>query len=113
MAKKKEEVEVHNQADSLIHSTEKSLTDLGDKVPQDLKDSVNTALEDLKGAKNSSDIESVKTKMQHLQEVSMKLGEMIYKEQAQSAQGEPQQQDEQAQSKDANDNVVDAEFKEK
>ncbi len=111
--KKKELVEIHNQADSLIHSTEKSLTDLGDKVPQELKDSVNTALEDLKSVKSSEDVDNIKSKIDALQALAMKLGEIQYQQQAQNPQGNPSNENAKESSDANNDNVVDAEFKEK
>ena len=79
---KKEFIEARNQADSMIYSSEKSLKDLGDKAPSDLKASVETAVTDLKAVLDADDLEAITTKTQALTEVAMKLGEHLYRSQA-------------------------------
>ncbi|MBN9015299.1 MAG: molecular chaperone DnaK, partial [Rhizobiales bacterium] len=76
---KREAVEAKNQAESLIHSTEKSLKDYGDKVGADEKSAIETALADLKGVLEGEDAEAIKDKTNALAEASMKLGEAMYK----------------------------------
>lgn len=106
--KKKEEVETFNQAEMLIHSTEKAIKDAGDKVPADVVSQIQVAIEDLKTAKSGGNVEDVKAKIQSLQEIAMKLGEALYA----SQQQEQQNQDAQPSQNDQ-DKVVDAEYKEK
>jgi molecular chaperone DnaK len=85
--KRRDGVEAKNQAESLIHSTEKSLKDYGDKVTEADRGAIQAALEALKSATEASEIdpEDVKTKTQNLLEVSMKLGQAMYE--AQQAEG--------------------------
>jgi molecular chaperone DnaK len=101
--KRRESVEARNQAESLIHSTEKSLKDFGDKVSQADRDAITSAIEALKStiASDDADGEDIKAKTQTLMEASMKLGQAMY---------EAQQADGSAPGDDADDNVVDADF---
>ncbi|WP_375622007.1 MULTISPECIES: molecular chaperone DnaK [unclassified Bartonella] len=102
--KRREGVEARNQAEALIHSTEKSLNEYGDKVSAEEKGQIETAISDLKSALEGSDTEEVTTKMQKLAEVSMKLGQAMYEaSQAASADTETETK---------NDDVVDADFEE-
>ena len=104
---KKEKVELLNQSDSIIAQTEQSLKDLGDKVPAELIAEVTEAKDALQEARTKEDVEEIKAKMEHLQQVSMKLGELLYKQQAESAE----QPAEEAHNND--DTIVDADYKEK
>jgi len=105
--KRKAAVEAKNQADAVIHSTEKALAEHGDKVGQPERDAITTALEDLKGSLEAGDAETISAKTQTLIQASMKLGEAMYKAQqgeasdASAADAEP-----------SSDDVVDAEFEE-
>lgn len=102
--KRREGVEARNQAEALIHSTEKSLNEYGDKVSAEEKGQIETAISDLKSALEGSDTEEITTKMQKLAEVSMKLGQAMYEaSQAASADTETETK---------NDDVVDADFEE-
>ncbi|WP_313530977.1 molecular chaperone DnaK [Shinella sp.] len=103
--KRREGVEAKNQAESLIHSSEKSLKEYGDKVTEDDRKAIETAIADLKTAVEASepDAEDIKAKTNTLMEVSMKLGQAIY---------EAQQAEEAASAGDAGDNVVDADYEE-
>ncbi|EJF89508.1 chaperone dnaK [Bartonella vinsonii subsp. arupensis OK-94-513] len=76
--KRREGVEARNQAEALIHSTEKSLAEYGDKVTATDKEQIETAISDLKSALEGTDTEEVTAKMQKLAEVSMKLGQAMY-----------------------------------
>ncbi|WP_375635402.1 MULTISPECIES: molecular chaperone DnaK [unclassified Bartonella] len=102
--KRREGVEARNQAEALIHSTEKSLSEYGDKVSAEEKGQIETAISDLKSALEGSDTEEVTTKMQKLAEVSMKLGQAMYE--ASQAAGADTETDAK------NDDVVDADFEE-
>jgi molecular chaperone DnaK len=79
---KREMIDIRNSADSLIHSTEKNLTDYGDKVPEEDKAAIETAIQELKDVLEveEGDIEEITAKTGALTEASMKLGEAMYKE---------------------------------
>ncbi|MDH3658648.1 MAG: molecular chaperone DnaK [Alphaproteobacteria bacterium] len=82
--KKKALIEARNHADSLIYSTEKSLGEFGDKVDASDKASIEQAVSELKSVLDSDDVETVKAKTEALSQASMKLGEAMYKAQAES-----------------------------
>jgi len=103
---RKEMVEAQNSADALIHSTEKALAEHGDKVGEPEKTAIQTALDDLKAAREGSDPEAIREKTNTLAQASMKLGEAMYA--AQNAAGAEGGEAE----KPADDGVVDAEFEE-
>ena len=104
---RREAVEAKNQAEALIHSTEKSLKDYGDKVSGDDKAAIETALAALKTAVEGDDAEDIKAKTQTLAEASMKLGQAMYE----SAQGEEGGEGA-ADARAEDDDVVDADFEE-
>lgn len=104
--KRKAAVEAKNQADAVIHSTEKALAEHGDKVGQADRDAIQGALDDLKGVVDGGDAEVIAAKTQTLIQASMKLGEAMYNAQNQGQAGGSA--DAQAHS----DDVVDAEFEE-
>jgi molecular chaperone DnaK len=100
---RRELVEAKNQGEALVHATEKSLVEHGDKVDAGTKSSIETALNELKETLKEGKIEDIRAKSQNLAQVSMKLGEAMYA--AKSAEG--------AAGGDAKkDDVVDAEFTE-
>ncbi|MBA5802252.1 molecular chaperone DnaK [Rhizobium changzhiense] len=106
--KRREAVEARNQAESLIHSTEKSLKDYGDKVSEADRTAISDAIAALKTASEASepDADDIKAKTQTLMEVSMKLGQAIYE--AQQAEGGAAGDA----SAEGGDNVVDADYEE-
>ena len=79
--KKRESVDVRNQADSLIFSTEKSLKEHGGKISAEEKKTIENGIVDLKKSLEGTDPEDIKKKTQTLIQVSMKLGEAVYKSQ--------------------------------
>lgn len=88
--KRKEAVEVKNQADQLIYATDKSLKEYGDKVDEATKQSISEKLEALKKIKDSGDTEAIKQAITQLGEASQKLGEKMYQqEQAAQASAQP------------------------
>ncbi len=110
--KRRAGVEARNQAESLVHSAEKSLKDYGDKVGADDRKSIEDAIADLKAEleKDEADAEAIKTKSERLAEVSMKLGQAMYEaSQAEAAAGGDEAP---AGSSDSRDDVVDADFEE-
>jgi molecular chaperone DnaK len=84
--KKKELVELKNQADALIHATDKSLKEHGSKISAEDKKKIEESLEALKKVKDSDNKDELKTKVDALTQASMKLGEEIYKEAQKDAQ---------------------------
>lgn len=85
---KREEVEVHNQADSLIYETEKNLGEFGDKVDAAIKSNVESAVEELKRVLESNDTEDIKAKTESLMQVWHQASEELYKQTAEAG-GDP------------------------
>ena len=79
--KRRELVEARNQADALIHMTEKNLAEHGDQVGEDDKKAIEAELEALKAVKDGDDVASLNAKMETLAQASMKLGEAMYRQQ--------------------------------
>merc|ERR1712021_219390 len=104
--KKRESVDARNQADTLIHSTEKNLKEHGAKVSDADKKAIEDASSVLKEAIKGTDIEDIKKKTETLVQASMKLGEAIYKSQEKKPDSSKDG------NKNAEDNVVDADFEE-
>jgi len=94
--KKKEAVEIRNQADTLIYTAEKTLADAGDKVKEDDKKTINESVAALKEKKDSEDLEEIKKLTEDLNSKLMKVGEQMYKE----ADGEEKKDDSKDESKD-------------
>ncbi len=114
--KKRELVEARNNADALIHSTEKSVKELGEKVAAADKTAIEAAITDLKAAISADNVEEIRAKSTALAQVAMKLGEALYGNQQQPGGGaggdaEPNASGGQAKS-GSGDNVVDADFEE-
>jgi molecular chaperone DnaK len=109
--KKRELVETKNGADAMIHATEKSLKDLGEKVAAADKSKIEAAIGELKEALKADDIEAIKSKTNALAQASMKLGEAIYGAQ-QAAEGAAGGAGEAQKKGGGGDNVVDADFEE-
>ena len=80
--KKREAIEIKNQADAVVYSTEKMLKESGDKVPADVKKELGDKVEELKKIKDSADTETLKKKLEEINQVAMKAGEAMYKAQA-------------------------------
>ncbi len=85
--KRRELVEARNQADALIHTTEKSLKEYGDKVSAAEKGAIESALQELKTVKDGEDAAAIKSKTEALAQASMKLGEAMYKSSQEAAAG--------------------------
>jgi molecular chaperone DnaK len=105
--KRREEAETRNNADSLVHATERQLEENSDKIDPGLKGEVETALTETKAAVESGDLEAMKAKTQALTEVAMKMGQAIY-EKEQAAAASPAADAPAG----ADEDVVDAEFSE-
>src|SRR5450432_949419 len=102
--KRKELVEAKNHADALIHSTEKAMSEHGDKVGPEEKTAIEAAIADLKSELEGENAEAIAAKTQTLTQASMKLGEAMYQAQQGEAAAESQSES------PAEDGVVDAEF---
>ncbi len=107
--KRREEVELRNEADQLVFQTEKTLKDLADNVEQEEKDKAEAAKDKLKAAIESNNIDEIRTAKDELQEIVMALTTKMYEQAAQAAQaaegGEPN-------ATNADENVVDADYEE-
>ena len=114
--KKREEVDVKNQADSLVFQVEKNIKEHGDKISSEDKSKIETDLKDLKEAIEKNDLELIKTKTQELTQSSMKMGEAMYKDQqanaAPGAEGGEQSQPNDGAEASKEDDVIDADFEE-
>jgi molecular chaperone DnaK len=109
--KKRESVDVRNQADTLIHSTEKNLKEHGAKISDAEKKAIEDSSAALKEALKGTDIEDLKKKTESLVQASMKLGEAIYKSQ-QNTKSDSDNDDGKNNKNTKDDNVVDADFEE-
>ena len=108
--KKRDSVDARNQADSLVFSTEKSLKEHGDKVSAEEKKSIENGIADLKKSLEGTDAEDIKKKTQSLIQVSMKLGEAVYKSQQKPNDNDKGSGGTKDTKPDEKDNVVDADF---
>ena len=110
--KAKELVDAKNQAEAMIHASEKSIKDLGDKADKTEVDKVNDAVNKLKETLKTDEVEKIKEDTMKLTEAAGKIAEQVYKEQAanaeQNASSEPSNNEEESNK----DNVVDADFTE-
>lgn len=107
-AKKKAAAEARNEADTLIYSAEKTVNDLGDKVPVEEKAKIDSAREELKKALEGDDIDAIKAKTQALSQALHELSAKIYQAQAEQQQAEAGASASGDEKKD--DNVVDADY---
>jgi molecular chaperone DnaK len=105
---KRETIEARNQADGLVYTTDKALKEHGDKVDEETKKGIETALDELKTAMEGEDSAAIKSKTEALATASQKLGEVMY----QQAQSEAEAGTESAEGGEQQDDVVDAEFEE-
>jgi molecular chaperone DnaK len=109
--KKKEEIELKNNADNMVYQIEKSMKELGDKLSEEEKTVVNTKKDDLKKALENNNIDEIKAKLETLTEEFNKLAQKIYQQSSPeggeaSSEGQPESQDA------GSDDVVDAEYEE-
>jgi molecular chaperone DnaK len=121
---KREEVETRNNADSVIYAAEKTIKDLGEKLPKDSKEKIEQAVKETRQALEGKDISTIKSKTESLSKVLQEAGATIYQQAAQQQAAQQQQQQQQgqysagqqreqpSQSPKSGEDVVDAEFKE-
>jgi molecular chaperone DnaK len=109
--KRREGVEAKNQAEALIHSSEKSLSEYGEKISEDDRKAIEDAVAELKTAIEGDDAEDIKAKTQTLAEASMKLGQAMY-EASQAAEGASGEDGDDSSGGSRPEDVVDADFEE-
>ncbi len=114
---KRESVEVKNQAETLIYSTEKSISDLGDKLPEEDKTKIEACSEQLKKSMETDDIEAIKSDLEALTQASHKMAELLYSQQAEqqgdgSGEGSEDAPGNDEKSGKDDDDIVDADFEE-
>jgi len=107
--KKRETVDVRNQADMIIHTTEKNLKEHGSKISDADKKNIESGISDLRNSLKGTDTEDIKKKTQALIQSSMKLGEAVYKSQQKNTDKKNTKQNQSSKEKE---NVVDADFEE-
>ncbi len=105
---RRETVEAKNQAEALVHSSEKSLAEYGEKISEEDRNAISEAIAALKTATEGGDVEDIKTKTNALAEVSMKLGQAMYE----ASQAEAAESDAKADAEKSGEDVVDADFEE-
>jgi len=111
--KRRGAVEARNQAEGLIHTTEKTLEELGDKVDAETRSGIEAAVSDLQSAMEGDDGEVIKQKTEALAQLSMKLGEQLYAQQAEAGEAEAGgDAGAEGGAKPADDDIVDADFEE-
>ena len=108
--KRREEVDLRNEADSMVYQTEKSLNEFGDKVTADEKAQVQPKIDALKEALNGSDMDKIKTAKDELQTAFYAVAERIYKEQGAAAGQTEVSGAGSAESDNGGDNVVDVDY---
>merc|ERR1712032_1697566 len=106
-AKRRQAIEAKNEIDSLIYSTEKSLTDNADKLDADIKAEIEKAISEAKEVKDSEDIEAITGKKDALNNMALKIGQAVYNQSK-----DDNKEGEEGEEKKDDDNTVDADFKE-
>ena len=84
-AKRKEEIEIRNNADALVHATEQTLQEVGDKAPSDVKTAAEEAIAEAKSALEGSDLDAIKSATEKMQQAGYKLAEVVYSTQGPDA----------------------------
>ncbi|MDP6308735.1 MAG: molecular chaperone DnaK [SAR324 cluster bacterium] len=114
---KREGVEVKNQAETLIYSTEKSVSELGEKLPEEDKTKIEACSEQLKKSLETEDLDAIKSDLEALTQASHKMAELLYSQQAEqqtatAEQGNEDSQDGDEKSDKDDEDIVDADFEE-
>ena len=110
--KARELVDIRNQADALIHATEKSMSELGDKLEKDEKEKIETAVSNLKEALKGEDKDAIDAKVKDLTEASSKMAERIYSQSAKENNAQSENNQGTEKKGEGKEDVVDAEFEE-
>lgn len=110
--KRKELVEAKNNAEAILHSTEKNLKEHKDLVSDEDKKSIEEATQALKDVKDGDDVAAIQEKTESLVQASMKMGEAIYKKQQEESEKESSSDDDSSSNAEKDDDVMDADFEE-
>jgi molecular chaperone DnaK len=110
--KRKESAEAKNNADSLVHATEKQLEEHGAKIDAGLKGEIEAAIAETKSAIEGGDVEAIKAKAQALTDLAMKMGQQIYSQEQAAAADQPADGADAGSEAGGDEEVVDAEFSE-
>ena len=110
--KRKKEVEVLNEADSLLYTVEKTKSDLGDKIGKDQIEKIDKAAAELRETLSSKDVEKIKTKSEALTKVLQEVGTAVYQQAAAAQQAQQGTQSKTDQTDGSKEKVVDAEYEE-
>jgi molecular chaperone DnaK len=110
-AQRREEATVKNEAEALAYQTEKQLRELGDKVPEDLKGTIETALSNLKSALEGTDVERIRVTADELRQASYRLSEHLYQQSSQQYAGAATGAGPDGGAHGGGDDVIDAEYK--
>ena len=112
--KKQEEIEIRNNADSLIYTSEKTIEEVGDKISEDEKSNVEKLVGELRELIAGDDIQAIKSKTEELEKVVQEIGAKIYQQaqaEAQAQQAAGQDPNAGAQDNNADDDTIDADYK--
>jgi len=107
--KRRELIEIRNQADNIIYATEKALKEYGDKLSESEKKEIQDAIEDLRNSMQSDDAQKIRDKITKLGQVSQKLGQAVY-QQASGQQGAATASQKKEEKKEGEDNITDADY---
>ncbi len=110
--KRKEEIEIRNNADSLVYSTEKTLSDLGDKLPKEQKEKIESKLKEMKDVLKEKDTTKIKEKTEELTKVVQEAGASIYQQGSQEQAPKQEEKKDEEKEKSKDEKVVDTEYKE-
>lgn len=109
--RRKEEIEIRNNADALVYTTEKTLSDLGDKLPKEQKEKIENKLKEMKEFLKEKDIAKIKEKTEELTKVVQEAGASIYQQAAQEQGAKQEEKKPEEKEKKSDEKVVDAEYK--
>ena len=109
---KRDSVESRNQAESLIYSTEKSMGELGDKLPEEDKSKITACIDQLKKSLEQDDLDAIKSDTDALVQASHKMAELLYSQQAQQPTPEATDAEPNKEDKSNDDDIVDADYEE-
>jgi len=104
---RKQTIEAKNEIDSLVYNTQKSLDEHGEKIDDETRTEVENAIKEAKEVDDSTELETLKEKVEALNKASLKIGQSVYGQQSKSPDGEGDEK------KEEDDTTVDADFKEK
>ena len=108
--KRQEEIQIRNEADSMIYTSEKTLEELGDKVDKDQKEKIEALIKELRELVGGDDVAAIKSKTEELTKVVQEVGAKIYQEAQQAQQAEQNAHGAQGSQQTNNDDTIDADY---